>query len=1110
MVRTSEDSRREELDDLVRDFELAYARDGRAEIGQFLPSRGHPLREALLRELIRVDLEYGWETGRPKAVSVYLRAFPELWRDPVGLREITYEEFRQRRKASVTSPDESCRRDDLRNNLDAPGWQGEVDPGPDMRERESVGVDGPPPGEMERAALAYRDFRLHHDDGDTTALESWCASFPGRVDHARLFRDVHLSDPRAADLLARGLTALPRVGDVFLGFRLIGELGRGGFGRVYLALQGDLADRPVALKVSPELSGESQMLAQLQHTNIVPIYSTHRVAPLQAVCMPYFGSTTLRHVLDDLEGQDTLPLSGRGLLGALSSRKSDPARRGDARPSEAGVAGGQDEVSGGATTAVPPTSQSGASGDTLRLLEGLTYVKAVLWTAARLADGLAHAHERGILHRDLKPANILMTDEGQPMLLDFNLSEDSKVRSGAVAAVGGTLPYMAPEHLEALRGGASPDARSDLYSLGVILYEMLTMRRPFAISEGSPSALLGRMIEARLGPPPGLRQWNKAVSPAVESIVRHCLEPDPGRRYQSTRELHEDLERHLADRPLRHAPEPSPRERIGKWARRHPVLSSSTSIVLLALALMSAMGTAGWLVTEVWWEDLAEIHHRKFRGDFDECQLLLNTHGGPPDHLERGIRLARRALDGYGVGRPGDWTSAPLARRLSAAERRALREEVSELIQLEARARIVVAERTGSTTEVRGALQRGVAWLDRAERLDPRPPASLYEDRARYHAALDLGDRAARDRALAARIPPVSSRDFYLLGTSLLATGQPDRAELLLSRAVSVEAPRFWAWFALGICHFDQGRYPDAAHDFSVCTTLAPGFAWPHLNRGLALARSGRLPEARVAYDRALELDGNFAEALVDRALACLELDDPGQALRDLDRALALDRHPPSIQAARAEALARLGRHAEAERAFAAVIDANPDDPMLPVARGYSRLSRDPAGAGADFARALGLDPKNARAHLGRAHLLRRDDPRTALAEVETALSIDPDFLDALQARALLRARLGDPGAEADVYCLLQAPTPQRFYNAACALALLSRSAANHRLVPRAIDFLRHALDAGLTPKLLAEDTDLDALREFPQFSDLCDQYHAPRPSPPPGGVHGDELLLGR
>ena len=119
----------------------------------------------------------------------------------------------------------------------------------------------------------------------------------------------------------RRLPLLPEVGQAFAGFQLIGNLGRGAFGRVYLARQGDLADRPVALKVSTGCFAESQKLARLQHTHIVPIYSFHRAGSLQAVCMPYLGSTTLADILDDLGQRQTLPASGKGLVSTLNSHR---------------------------------------------------------------------------------------------------------------------------------------------------------------------------------------------------------------------------------------------------------------------------------------------------------------------------------------------------------------------------------------------------------------------------------------------------------------------------------------------------------------------------------------------------------------------------------------------------------------------------------------------------------------------------------------------------------------------------------------------------------------------------------------------------------------------
>jgi len=476
----------------------------------------------------------------------------------------------------------------------------------------------------------------------------------------------HASPPLPLDLpedellatvrLQEAAAAAPDVGTEFLGFRLVAELGRGAFGRVYLARQEALADRQVILKVSADMTGEAATLAQLLHTNVVPVYSIHHNPPLQAVCMPYLGRTTLADVLKEFAGRASLPSSGKVLVSTLHERKSSTppaippgvvARSPDrATGSTAGLQHAEetDSRSGwhGQETVpqqVTPLKSSpdiayraGEIGSTILLekLAGLSYVDAILWLAARLADGLAHAHERGILHRDLKPANILLTDEGQPMLLDFNLAEDTKRRSSASAALlGGTLPYMSPEQLRALRGEHHPlDGRSDLYSLGVILYELLTGRHPFPSHSGPPTAVVESMAQDREVLPPPLRTWNRAVTPAIESIVRRCLEPEPQRRYQGARELQEDLQSHLESLPLRHAGEPSLRERARKWTSRHPRLASLGTVGLLATALLASLTAL-----------LLYHHDRLDRLEAIVQQSLNHPREVPPD---RGLRIEDR------------------------------------------------------------------------------------------------------------------------------------------------------------------------------------------------------------------------------------------------------------------------------------------------------------------------------------------------------------------------------------------------------------------------------------------------------------------------------------
>ncbi len=681
------------------------------------------------------------------------------------------------------------------------------------------------------------------------------------------------------------------------------------------------------------------------------------------------------------------------------------------------------------------------------------------------------------------------------MLLDFNLAAeaiDESPEDGARAMMGGTLPYMAPEHLDAFnpRGSTPPgavDERSDIYALGLILFEMIAGRPGFPDPPERLELidLLTWLTAQRRGAVPSLRAAEPRVSWGLDAIVSKCLDPEPDRRYRSAGELAEDLRRFLDDQPLRFAPEPSARERLAKWARRHPRASSIWTIAPLATALILTIGAVAWTQAGHLREVAARLNLRRFREAFHECQFLLNTSGssGLDDHLRRGVQQAHALVDRFEVGRRGDWSRGYWVAPLAPEEREGLRRDLAELILLEARARVRLSQFEGTEDDRRRALEWAVAWLDRAESLDSTPSPALFAERARYHHALGQADLARRDRERAKASPPTTCRDEYLLGTAELADGHPDRAERRLRRAVALDAKRFWAWFALGLCHFDQGRYVDAVGDFNVCTVLMPEFAWPFANRGLALARAGRLPEAIDSFDRALALSPTFAEAYGTRGLVLLEAGDAARAERDLARAIELGRQDFAIRAGRAEALAKLGRLGEGLAIYDELIASRPYDARLLAARGMARLAADPKAAEADFRAALGHDPGLARALFGLARVHFRSDLEAAEGEVDRALRAEPDHIDSLELRALIRAHLGRADAIDDVDRLLQSPTPHRLYNAACALAVLSRTQRSYE--PRAMALLHRAIEAGFPAPSARDDPDLGSLRNRADFRAL-------------------------
>src|SRR5262249_17989359 len=156
-------------------------------------------------------------------------------------------------------------------------------------------------------------------------------------------------------------------------------------------------------------------------------------------------------------------------------------------------------------------------------------------------------------------------------VLDFNLAADVKGGGLSSVRIGGTVPYMSPEQLRCFADQPDKmDHRSDIYSLGIILWELLSGKHPFRIHGGNSDASIEQMLEVRKKWSATLCDKNTTVTPAVESIVQRCVAFDPKDRYQSAEHLVEDIERHLENLPLKYAKETSFNERVAKWSRRHP------------------------------------------------------------------------------------------------------------------------------------------------------------------------------------------------------------------------------------------------------------------------------------------------------------------------------------------------------------------------------------------------------------------------------------------------------------------------------------------------------------------------------------------------------------
>jgi serine/threonine protein kinase/WD40 repeat protein len=408
-------------------------------------------------------------------------------------------------------------------------------------------------------------------------------------------------------------------------YQILREVGRGGMGVVYEAHQLSLG-RHVAIKVLPthallvprqlaRFQREARSAGRLHHTNIVPVYGVGEQDGLHYFVMQFIQGLGLDMVLKELrrlrrprgkQAATQAELLGRPTnvtrdisavdvaRGLLTGEFRPPGPAGDLttapeEPSLVASAPGDPEsptpvraADSSATIRLPGQKEASTLSES-----GSQYWQSVARVGMQVADALAHAASQGVLHRDIKPSNLMLDDTGNVWVTDFGLAKaasdgDNLTYTGDVV---GTLRYMAPE-----RFSGQGDLRSDVYSLGLTLYELLALRPAF--DEADRNRLVRQVLHDE---PVRPRKLNPAVPRDLETVVLKAIARDPGQRYQTPAEMAEDLKRFVEDRPVK-ARRASEAEKFWRWCRRNPGIAvlGGALAALLVLATVTSLLAAGY------------------------------------------------------------------------------------------------------------------------------------------------------------------------------------------------------------------------------------------------------------------------------------------------------------------------------------------------------------------------------------------------------------------------------------------------------------------------------------------------------------------------------------
>jgi hypothetical protein len=398
--------------------------------------------------------------------------------------------------------------------------------------------------------------------GSDADIEEYCKKYPSLKDKLQQrFRIIKLIEEGLKEEVWSG----KRIGE----YIIVEEIGQGGMGAVFLAIQTSL-NRYVALKVLPfgltldnkavkRFQNEAKIIAKFNHPHIVPVFSSGVEEGVYYIAMACIPGLSLNKIIEGLKHHSFHEIRASTIKNIISTRPDFMRFNFDLKNS------GLDESI---------MSQRDPS------FWDNSYLKFILTIFSEVADALNYAHRNDIYHGDIKPSNIILTPEGIPMIVDFGLAKDMKaIATTQSKEFAGTIGYASPEQIRE----NMVDEKSDIWSLGVTLYELISLNHPFGGK--TISEIIDKILNSE---PPSLRKQIKKIPKEVEAIIFKCMEKNPKGRYSSMTMLREDLKNFMESKPIKARPV-GIMNRMYKWIKRHPLISLLTFGLLLTLIIASSL-----------------------------------------------------------------------------------------------------------------------------------------------------------------------------------------------------------------------------------------------------------------------------------------------------------------------------------------------------------------------------------------------------------------------------------------------------------------------------------------------------------------------------------------